>query len=650
MGNRYSWLLLFGVLSTSVTGIIVGYDLCVIAKVLNCIESDYQLCDANACTGCSGASGSTENVPPPQASPVASVRTTLIVAILAPGAALGSLGAGVFADSFGRRASIMLADAFFIAGSLCFLINASYWSILLGRVILGAGVGVGFVVFSTYVPEIAPEEHRGKLVAFPDAALSLGCMLSYGITTIVPLSQWPMLVGAVGIVAVVQLVACLFLPESPRWLVRKGRKEEAVRTLLRLMPPPKHSKDSLSTLDALDPNSSIALQRSEHLRKCRAMVDTMEADIVSSRQVQCHFVMKSGLPSSKSLDNDELENDLAKGEPYFERAFPMASSAGVIEIQRHASLCPNERSAHETETTETSERSIPPAGRQKRSNSLATGGVGGLISADPGNSVNETYENLSTTPNTNSREHLSGQHTTKRGVLSTFLSTLLSAWEASKMGCHTYSILCWKYRVPISIAVGCAVAQNLTLANTIISYTIPILRRASIPSLDFLSVGIGIAKFLGVVSAILLVDRVGRRPLLFWGSIVTFLCHILFAIFFGVLVWDSSADFARWGLLLVMYSFIYAWNISWAGLMFVVASEVLPSAVRGIGISLTVATFWILSFVFQLTIGLIMNLLTVPGAFGLFAGMNLLSILFVVFCVKDLARVPLEEVGKAYID
>lgn len=48
--------------------------------------------------------------------------------------------------------------------------------ILLGRVFLGAGVGVGFVVFSTYVPEISPDQHRGKLVAIQDGALSLGAL------------------------------------------------------------------------------------------------------------------------------------------------------------------------------------------------------------------------------------------------------------------------------------------------------------------------------------------------------------------------------------------------------------------------------------------------------------------------------------------
>eukprot|EP01055_Gregarina_sp_Pseudo9_P005593 Gregarina_sp_Pseudo_9__5592@NODE_759_length_2259_cov_6_604955_g715_i0_p3_GENE_NODE_759_length_2259_cov_6_604955_g715_i0NODE_759_length_2259_cov_6_604955_g715_i0_p3_ORF_typecomplete_len104_score0_52Sugar_tr/PF00083_24/9_7e11GPDPase_memb/PF10110_9/5_3e02GPDPase_memb/PF10110_9/0_0088OAD_gamma/PF04277_13/2_9_NODE_759_length_2259_cov_6_604955_g715_i0168479 len=65
--------------------------------------------------------------------------------------------------------------------------------------------------------------------------------------------------------------------------------------------------------------------------------------------------------------------------------------------------------------------------------------------------------------------------------------------------------------------------------------------------------------------------------------------------------------------MLLLWGLMFFWNISWAGLMFVVASEVLPSNIRGIGMGIVIASFWILAFVFQLIFRLLVLEITATG-------------------------------------
>lgn len=120
---------------------------------------------------------------------------------------------------------------------------------------------------------------------------------------------------------------------------------------------------------------------------------------------------------------------------------------------------------------------------------------------------------------------------------------------------------------------------------------------------------IGVAKLAGVCSAILVVDRVGRRPLLLLGTSLMLSSHFLFAVCFWLLE-PSRADIVEsigeWNL----YVFIFMWNLSWSPLMWVVCSEVLPDEFRSMGMGLTFAVFWMGSALVNQT------LLTVFDAIG----------------------------------
>ncbi len=90
----------------------------------------------------------------------------MIVSIALIGAAIGSLFSGYFSDKFGRRKVIMVADILFTVGSVIMAIAPTIPVLMIGRLVIGFGIGVASQIVPLYLSEVAPVEIRGKLVAF----------------------------------------------------------------------------------------------------------------------------------------------------------------------------------------------------------------------------------------------------------------------------------------------------------------------------------------------------------------------------------------------------------------------------------------------------------------------------------------------------
>lgn len=156
-----------------------------------------------------------------------------------------------------------------------------------------------------------------------------------------------------------------------------------------------------------------------------------------------------------------------------------------------------------------------------------------------------------------------------------------------------------------------ALGHNLTGANAMLyysSYILTALRgNASIgvapPSHLTKEIGVALAKVAGVCTAIAIVDRVGRRPLLLVGSVLMLVAYAVFSACFWLLAdaSDASTSYETLGLW-TLYAFIFAWNLSWAPLMWVICVEVLGDEVRSVGMGLTFAVFWLGSAVTNQTL------------------------------------------------
>lgn len=144
--------------------------------------------------------------------------------------------ASVLADKSGRRRVILYADALFLAGAVLQAVSSTVPLVVVGRCIVGAGVGAGSFVVPLYIAEIAPASHRGKLVTTNILFITGGQVVAYVVGWLFAAygsegSGWRWMVGLGAIPAGVQAAIVVFMPETPRWLVKVGKVAAARRVL-----------------------------------------------------------------------------------------------------------------------------------------------------------------------------------------------------------------------------------------------------------------------------------------------------------------------------------------------------------------------------------------------------------------------------------
>lgn len=149
------------------------------------------------------------------------------------GTIIGAIFAGFPAQRLGRRDSLFItATLYLISAILCAL--APTWALLVGgRFIGGIGVGLASVLSPMYIAEMAPAHLRGRLVAVAQLNIVVGILIAYFSNDFLMQfpSNWRLMFGAEAIPALLFLILLFFVPRSPRWLISKGRVDEAVAVL-----------------------------------------------------------------------------------------------------------------------------------------------------------------------------------------------------------------------------------------------------------------------------------------------------------------------------------------------------------------------------------------------------------------------------------
>lgn len=162
----------------------------------------------------------------------------LVTSLLLVGAAFGALGAGRLADRIGRRPTILLTAAVFVAGVLGAALTPAFWLLIVMRFVIGLAVGSASMTVPLFIGELAPPKFRGALVSLNQLAITTGILVSYLIDYWLSASQnWRLMFGLAAIPAVVLFLGTLVQPESPHWLVSNGREEDGRRVLARYRDP-----------------------------------------------------------------------------------------------------------------------------------------------------------------------------------------------------------------------------------------------------------------------------------------------------------------------------------------------------------------------------------------------------------------------------
>jgi sugar porter (SP) family MFS transporter len=157
------------------------------------------------------------------------------------GTLVGSIAVGAPLESQGRRRVLRGLGVLYVVSALgCGL--AWSWTALLGfRLLGGVAIGGSSVAAPMYIAEIAPPHSRGRLVALSQLNIVIGILVAYVSNSLVELAvggpdsaAWRVMLGAPAVPALAFYVLTLSLPESPRWLIARGRRDEAFEVLRRV--------------------------------------------------------------------------------------------------------------------------------------------------------------------------------------------------------------------------------------------------------------------------------------------------------------------------------------------------------------------------------------------------------------------------------
>lgn len=236
-------------LAAAVGGFLFGFDSSVINGAVDAVESNFEL---------------------------SQVLTGFVVAVALLGCAVGAVVAGALSDRWGRLKVMLLGAVLFFVSSIGAALTFSVPDLILWRVMSGLGIGIASVVAPAYIAEVAPRQIRGSLASLQQLAITLGIFGALLSDAVLANSaggaanelwlgmeawRWMFLVGVVP--AAVYGILSFTVPESPRFLLAKGRTDEARSIFARLVPPAdleKTMKDLTQAIETDRKNANVSLR------------------------------------------------------------------------------------------------------------------------------------------------------------------------------------------------------------------------------------------------------------------------------------------------------------------------------------------------------------------------------------------------------
>ena len=169
------------------------------------------------------------------------------------GSIVGVLFAGILSDKLGRKMTMIISATLFSTSALGCAISADFTQLVVYRIIGGVGIGVVSIVSPLYISEVAVAQYRGRLVSLYQLAVTVGFLGAYLINyqllayaesgnqlsmdwlnKIFVTEVWRGMLGMETLPAVLFFIIIFFIPESPRWLIVRGKEEKAVNILERI--------------------------------------------------------------------------------------------------------------------------------------------------------------------------------------------------------------------------------------------------------------------------------------------------------------------------------------------------------------------------------------------------------------------------------
>jgi sugar porter (SP) family MFS transporter len=226
-------------------GLLFGYDWVVIGGAAKFYEAFFQLKDTALAVGADA--GFFEKVRANAISPTGWAQSCALLGCLG-----GALISGAISDRFGRKPVLIASAANFVLSSIGIAFTGTFSAFVAWRILGGVSIGLASNISPMYISEIAPAKQRGFLVAINQLTIVIGVLaaqfVNWCIAKPVPdglspeafadtwnaVTGWRWMFAACAVPSVLFFISSIFVPESPRWLVKAGKHGQAARTLGRI--------------------------------------------------------------------------------------------------------------------------------------------------------------------------------------------------------------------------------------------------------------------------------------------------------------------------------------------------------------------------------------------------------------------------------
>jgi SP family arabinose:H+ symporter-like MFS transporter len=210
MKEKDNGFLILVVFAAALGGLLFGFDTAVISGAVPFIKTYFDLDD---------------------------IALGWAVSSLLAGCIVGVIASGKPADVLGRRKTLLAASLLFLISAVGSALSNQLYVFVAFRFIGGIAVGTASMLSPMYISEISPAAKRGSLVSLDQLAIVIGILVAFFsnyLLVSIGDNNWRWMLAVMGVPALFFFVALLFIPESPRWLVQKGKRTEAFSILERI--------------------------------------------------------------------------------------------------------------------------------------------------------------------------------------------------------------------------------------------------------------------------------------------------------------------------------------------------------------------------------------------------------------------------------
>jgi sugar porter (SP) family MFS transporter len=167
-------------------------------------------------------------------------QTEIAASSLLLGCVIGASVAAFTSDRFGRKRVLLSAAALFTLSSMGSALPRNLIEFAVARLVGGVAIGIASTLSPLYIAEISPAQKRGLLVSLNQLAIVTGILLSYSVNYLLTgagPTNWRWMFASAGLPSIAFFLTLLLIPESPRWLMQRGREQEAAHFLAQIVGP-----------------------------------------------------------------------------------------------------------------------------------------------------------------------------------------------------------------------------------------------------------------------------------------------------------------------------------------------------------------------------------------------------------------------------